>query len=206
VSQLTGVIHLALTGGPSGTQGSVREISLDDFCNKDIRGMLKRARPKDATFNIEASDTQGDPGPVIGNRVETKVPDRLTFTETVSVNGGSFTYHEVIDFANAVVYFRLECQQQWTKQPAAIAHWWDMNPVEVFGIETINGARTYHIRGTVVTGGHTIVQNVWVRTDNLYPVRIAQQFFVGSYTGYYLWVVTAYNTGATIAIPTNVAP
>ncbi len=202
---LTGIIHLAVTGGPSGAQGAVRGISLQDYCS-DMRSALKRALPQDATFNIESSDAQGDPGPVTGNGVETKTPDLLAFTNTISAGGQSSDYQEVIDFANAAVYFRVVGAQKWTKQSAAIAHWWDMYPAQVVGAETLNGVRTYHILGTVVSGGHTITQNVWVRTDNLYPVQIAQQFFAGSYTGYYLWVVTAYNTSGTITVPTDIAP
>jgi hypothetical protein len=196
--QLTGLIHLAVSGGTDGAKGWVAGLSLDDFCNKDIPGMLRRARPHDGTFDIIYNSTQA----VIGNGVATRIPDLFYFKEQIDPNNpkGGY-YEEVIDFVNNLLYFRIVGSPTWSVKSAHIAHWFDMINPKVVGKETINGVKTYHIRGPVTSGGHTWDQDVWVRVDNLYPVQVLTEL-TGSGTKYLL-VMTAYNTGATITIPTN---
>jgi hypothetical protein len=167
---------------------------------------LQRAAPNGAIFDIQQSDAQGSVGPVIGHGVATKVPDLLSFRLTITSGGTSSEVEEVIDYAGKAVYLRVVGAQQWSRRPAAIAHYYEMTSPQVVGTETVSGVKTYHIRGSIQSGGHAFNQDVWARTDNLYPARILTVLTNTSQTAYFLFVATAYNTGATNTIPTNITP
>ncbi len=199
LQDLTGLIRLAVTGGTDGAAGAVMAISLETYCNKNIPDNLKRARPMDATLNIVDPDTQA----IVGNGVATRSPDLFSFKEQIDFKDPSKGYfEEVIDYTNDLVYFRILPSPTWHVQHAHIAHWYDLMNPTVLGTETINGVKTYHIRGTVFSGNHTWDQDVWVRVDNLYLVQVLTEL-AGS-TQPILLVITSYNTGATVTVPTDV--
>jgi hypothetical protein len=199
LQDLTGLIRIAVTGGTDGAAGAVMAISLETYCNKNIPDNLKRARPMDATLNIVDPDTQA----IVGNGVATRSPDLFYFKEQIDFKDPSKGYfEEVIDYANDLVYFRILPSPTWHVQHAHIAHWYDLMNPTVLGTETINGVKTYHIRGTVFSGNHTWDQDVWVRVDNLYLVQVLTEL-AGS-TQPILLVITSYNTGATVTVPTDV--
>src|SRR5262249_55686179 len=96
---------------------------------------------------------------------------------------------------------------KWNRIPAKIAHYYELQNPKALGTETVNGVSAYHIRGTAVNDGQAFTIDVWARTDNLYPAQIWEKYTPGTPQGsYYLFTVTAYNTGATVSLPTDVAP
>lgn len=185
------------SGGGNTSTTSTTQGTTTVTLGADIASQLKGSGPEDATFTFEQSDAKGSHGPKLGEGVETRTPD-LTHQEWT--NDPTGTIEQVIDYANAAIYMRIG-NGRWDRTPAKIAHYYDLQKPKVLGTETINGVPTYHIRGTAVNDNKPFTMDVWVRTDNLYPVQIWEAYTVGGQTGYYLFVITAYNTGAKISVP-----
>ncbi|HEX5441985.1 MAG TPA: hypothetical protein VFW76_13935 [Ktedonobacterales bacterium] len=172
----------------------------------NIADQLRKAQSQDGTFTIEKSDSNGSHGPKIGDGVSTRSPDLLQFTITIPGNGQSGNVEQVIDFSNAMVYSRLGKGGNWGdwyRKAAKIAHYYDLQSPKVLGTAMINGVPTYHIRGTAISGGHTVTLDVWARTDNLRAAQILETFTIQSATAYFLFIASAYNTGATITVPSQ---
>lgn len=173
----------------------------------DIASQLRQAQPQDFTYTSEQSDANASHGTKIGEGVETRNPDLLYQKFTISSGGQSYTSEQMIDYPNAVAYQRLSSAAKWDRVSAKIAHYYDLQNPKVLGTETLNRVLTYHIRGTAVNDGQAFTIDVWARTDSLYPAQIWEKYTPGTPQGsYYLFIVTAYNTGATLPLPTAVAP
>jgi hypothetical protein len=90
----------------------------------------------------------------------------------------------------------------------------DLNSPTLVGIETINGAPAYHLRGTVTTPtpeanastpSGPATEDLWVKTSNFYPVKAAlssDSTTAGQKTTTLITVTfTSWNTGITINVP-----
>ena len=106
----------------------------------------------------------------------------------------------MIDYANAVTYARLG-GGTWVRVSTKIAHYYDLQDPKVLGTETVNGVATYHISGIAHNDNVAFPMDVWVRTDNLYPVQVWENLPIQSAEDYFLFIFTAYNTGAKITMP-----
>ena len=108
----------------------------------------------------------------------------------------------MIDYANAVAYSR-PVGGTWVLVSTKIAHYYDLQDPKVLGTETVNGVATYHISGIAHNDNVAFPTEVWVRTDNLYPVQVWENLPIQSAEDYFLFIFTAYNTGAKITMPTT---
>ena len=196
------------TSVSGGTQGAgSNSASPQPPLGSDIASQLRQAQPQDFTYTSEQSDANASHGTKIGEGVVTRNPDLLYQTFTISSGGQSYTAEQMIDYPNAVAYQRSSGAAKWFRVSAKIAHYYELQNPQVLGTETLNGVLTYHIRGTAVNDGQAFTMDVWARTDNLYPAQIWEKDTPGTPQGsYYLFIVTAYNTGATLTLPTDVAP
>lgn len=181
-------------GGASTTSTNTTTGVTKAALGSDIPGQLKAAQPQDVTYIFEQSDAKFGQGPKLGGGVETKTPD-LTYLKWT----GPQT-EQVIDYANAVTYARLG-GGTWVRVSTKIAHYYDLQDPKVLGTETVNGVATYHISGIAHNDNVAFPVDVWVRTDNLYPVQVWENLPLHSPGDYFLFIFTAYNTGAKVTVP-----
>jgi hypothetical protein len=207
LSLLVGLLLItACSSASGGTQGGITTAAAPAL-GSDIAGQLKAAQPKDFTYSSEQSDANAGHGAKIGEGVETRNPDLLYQKFTLSSDDQTYSSEQVIDYPSAIAYQRPSGAAKWSRVPAKIAHYYELQNPKVLGTETVNGASAYHIRATAVNDGQAFDIDVWARTDNLYPAQILEQYSLETpQINYYLFTVTAYNTGATLSLPTDVAP
>lgn len=181
-------------GGAPTTSTNTTPAATKPVLGSDIAAQLKAASPQDATYTFEQSDAKFKSGSKLGEGLETKTPD-LTYQKWTSPQT-----EQVIDYANAAFYQR-QGDGKWGRSSQKIAHYYDLHDAKVLGTETVNGVTAYHIRGTAINNDQSFTMDVWARTDNLYPAQIWEAYGDGSQATYYLFVMTAYNTGAKVTIP-----
>ncbi|HEV8191458.1 MAG TPA: hypothetical protein VGP82_08225 [Ktedonobacterales bacterium] len=186
-------------GGSNASTSTSKQKATQVTLGSNIDDQLKAARPQDATYIFAQSDAKGSRGQKLGEGVETRSPD-LTYQKWTSQ---STPIEQLIDYANAAIYIRIG-EGKWDRTPSTIAHYYDLQNPKVLGTETVTGVPTYHIRGTAHNDDLAFTMDVWVRTDNLYPVQIWEILPIQSQTAYFWFIITAYNTGATISVPTDV--
>jgi hypothetical protein len=184
-----------------GTQSSA---SSSPTLGSDIASQLKTAQPKDFTYSFMRSDANANHGEKLGDGVETRNPD-LVYQKWMGI-GQTPSVEQMIDYQSAVFYQRVSGAGQWDRTSSNLAHYYDLQNPKVLGTETLNGAPAYRIRATQVKSGQNVTFDVWARTDNLYPAQFLSLEPIGSQLSYFLFVITAYNTGATLSLPTDVTP
>jgi hypothetical protein len=185
--------------GNTSTKQNATQVTL----GSDIAAQLKAAQPQDATYTFEQSDGNATHGQKLGEGVATRTPDLFHQTWMISISGQSTTVDQVYDYANGIIYQRFNGAGQWDRMSSKIAHYYDLQSPKLLGTETVNGSPTYHIRGTAVNDGQAFTMDVWARTDNLYPAQIWEVYAFNNQSSYYLFIATAYNTGAKISIPSQ---
>lgn len=185
----------------------------------DPQQILKKAQSvklDDATLTQHIETTRnGQSVALDGTMKFTTNPSRIALTE----NAGLLSYQGVID--GGTLYLKLG--SKWSKTTLAsnnlIAYNYDAiigqlrNPTLV-GMDTINGALAYHLRGTVQppvtpTSGQSISTpsaDLWVRQDTYLPAK-ATINVSGTLSGQPTTIAltgtfTAWNTGLTIDVPT----
>jgi hypothetical protein len=203
LSACSGVSGGAGNGGGNTSATSTKQNPTQITLGSNIAAQLKAAQPQDATYNFEQSDGNASHGQKLGEGVATRTPDLFHQTWMISTSGQSTTIDQVYDYANGIIYQRFNGAGQWDRMSSKIAHYYDLQGAKLLGTETVNGSPTYHIRGTAVNDGQAFTMDVWARTDNLYPAQIWEMYAFNNQSSYYLFIATAYNTGATISIPSH---
>jgi len=174
---------------------------------------------KDASFNVRIQSSGGSSTQAVsgtGTGKLTRNPERLDMTLNGTFAGQQGTVSIITDQPTASAYVQTaQTQGKWVKLPIATLGMTEgigtlqlQNPTYV-GTDTINGVKTYHIRGTqsasataTVTSGTPVsaseTTDVWVNQQNYEPVRIVTTGSDGTTTTIDF---TAINTGITITPP-----
>jgi LppX_LprAFG lipoprotein len=184
---------------------------------REILASAQAVKLKDATLKTQVTTKRGSQTVNLDGTARTTASPRRI--EVVGAASLGVPYQAIID--GNVIYIKLT--DKWLKAPLGNANAefnYDFlalveqlqNP-SLVGTETINGAQTYHLRGTVatpVTPGanqsiETTTEDLWVRQDNYYPMKIVAHGG-GSSKGTSIIVdvtatFTAWNSGITITPP-----
>jgi hypothetical protein len=184
---------------------------------REILAKAQAVKLKDATLKTQVTTKRGSQTVNLDGTARTTADPRRV--EVVGSASLGVPYQAIVD--GNVIYIKLT--DKWLKVPLGNANAefnYDFlalveqlqNPGLV-GTETINGVQTYHLRGTVetpVTPGanqsiETTTEDLWVRQDNYYPMKIVAHGG-GSSKGTSVTVdvtatFTAWNSGITITPP-----
>jgi outer membrane lipoprotein-sorting protein len=176
----------------------------------DVITRAKAAPLHDAAFHFALSSL-----PFSGNGVVTTQPHRVAIT----LDPTSGSEQRVYD--GGLVYIKDPPASQWQTLSTDdmlgnpdLPDYAAYQQVSLLGTERINGVATWHLKATVLTSLKTATatetQEVWIRQDTYFPEQVISHILVtkGTFTGPYDATVTftKWNTGATIPLPTNVAP
>jgi LppX_LprAFG lipoprotein len=186
----------------------------------DAREILAKAQAvklKDATLQTQVTTKRGAQTITLDGTARTTADPRRV--EVVGTASKVLPYHAIVD--GNVIY--IQADNKWLKYTVGndnaefnydfLALVEQLRNPSLVGTETINGAQTYHLRGTVetpVTPGanqsiETTTEDLWVRQDNYYPAKILAHGG-GSSKGVSIRVdatatFTAWNSGFTITPP-----
>jgi hypothetical protein len=184
---------------------------------REILAKAQAVKLRDATLKTLVTTKRGSQTVTLDGTARTTAnPRRVEVVGTASLG---VPYHAIVD-GNAI-YINLN--DKWLKYVAGnanaefnydfIALIEQLQDPGLVGTETINGAQTYHLRGTVqasVTPGanqsiETTTEDLWVRQSDYYPIKIVAHGG-GSNKGTTITVdvtatFTAWNSGVTITPP-----
>jgi hypothetical protein len=151
---------------------------------REILAKAQAVKLKDATLKTQVTTKRGSQTVNLdGTARTTASPRRVEVVGTASLG---VPYHAIVD--GSVIYIELD--NKWLKYTVGnnnaefnydfISLITQLQNPGLVGTETINGAQTYHLRGTVqapVTPGanqsiETTTEDLWVRQDNYYPAKI----------------------------------
>jgi hypothetical protein len=184
---------------------------------REILAKAQAVKLKDATLKTLVTTKRGSQTVTLDGTARTTAnPRRVEVVGTASLG---VPYHAIVD--GNTVYINLN--DKWLKYAVGnanaefnydfIALVEQLQNPGLVGTETINGAQTYHLRGTVqapVTPGanqsiETTTVDLWVRQSDYYPMKIVAHGG-GSNKGATITVdvtatFTAWNSGVTITPP-----
>ncbi len=213
--------------GPSARTQSSGSLSASEILSMAQSAQLKDAT---FTLSIvppsgTSTGSSGLPLSLSGAGTLTTTPARDDITFVITVSGTEVNVEEIID--GTTIYLKLPAQAKWLKGGLSSAigsprvlDYARLNDVKVIGPQTLNGAATYHLSANVASTGTPVVgsssaetEDLWIRADDHFPQRIIEHV-AGSIStsnssvpftlsGSYDFKVdfTAWNTGATIALP-----
>ena len=184
---------------------------------REILAKAQAVKLKDATLKTLATTKRGNQTVTLDGTARTTADPRRV--EVVGTASQVVPYHAIMDGDS--VYIKLN--EKWLKVSLGsanaefnydfIALITQLQNPGLVGTETINGAQTYHLRGTVqapVTPGanqsiETTTEDLWVRQSDYYPVKIVAHG-AGTSKGTSITVdvtatFTAWNSGVTITPP-----
>jgi LppX/LprAFG-like lipoprotein len=185
---------------------------------REILAKAQAVKLKDATLKTHVTTKRGSQTVTLdGTARTTASPRRVEVAGTASLG---IPYHAIVD--GNVIY--IQANDKWLKYTLGnanaefnydfIALITQLQNPGLVGTETINGAQTYHLRGTVqapVTPGanqsvETTTEDLWVRQSDYYPMKIvAHGSGTNKGTSFTVDVTatfTAWNSGVTITPPT----
>lgn len=161
--------------------GNTKPLTAAQILDRSVRSPMK-----DATFtmDLKISGAGGVSFNATGNGKLMTNPDRSTIHLTAQLLG--VTIDSDLVTADGYDYDKTAPNTRWTKQASGTSatgvslDYGGMQEVSLVAIETVNGARTYHLKGKVKpaatpTSGSTEAssdEEVWVRTDNFYPIKM----------------------------------
>ena len=188
---------------------------------------------KDATFDMIFTIGLGATGNVTftGSGKLTRTPNRSDINFSGSLLGQTFTDETITD--GNISYSKTipsTSGGKWVKttvssstgsglgvDPSSLTNFGNLQNATLVGTETINGHQAYHLKGTLASGtptpttgtpaagADTAQEDLWVRTDNFYPLKVS--FSSTSTAGGTTSTTTAtitfktWNTGITISLP-----
>lgn len=229
-SAVTALAAAAVLAVAACSPASVAPLTAQQILTKSQQSSLK-----DTAFNLTfAAVTAGLNVTFTGNGKLTKNPSRSEFVLNASVLGQSLKIDEITDDATNSTYTQTTgigaTGTQWVKtsntsassaNPGSSAtNFGDIQNPTLVGKETLNGIATYHVKGTAkssasaATSADTAIEEVWVRQDNFYPVKVVYTIVPATttptptitssgsdVTGTMTLTFTSWNTGLTIALP-----
>ncbi len=180
----------------------------------DIVARANAAALHDAAFRFSLTQFRFS-----GTGVVTTQPHRVAFTLD-PLTGATDSQKEVIDDTH--IYIKSPGASQWStlaNDPTSgilgnpdLPHYGELQDVSLSGSETIDGVATWHLQAKVPAAVKTTTQTqeIWIRQDTFFPEQVIAHIastggvFVGAYDAKVTF--SQWNTGATIALPTNVVP
>jgi len=209
LSLLVGLISLAACGGvtsgggattQSGTPSGGTATATVDLSDLSKLLMLSHEKgPQDVTY-VYTSTVKGPQGTADGSgkAIFTRSPQRflldITFPTAPTLNR-----HQVYDYdAKKITSTNNGSSSSTTTniEPYYLLH----NPI-LQGKEQVNGAEAYHISGTLCQNTLCLPTQYWIRTADLYVVKIAQHAEGNGVTDDLAYTDPVFNTGVTIPAP-----
>jgi hypothetical protein len=209
LSLLVGLVSLAAceatNGGAGGTtQGSTPSggtaTATVDLSDLSKLLMLSHERgPQDVTY-VYMSTVKSSQGTAQGSgkAIFTRSPQRFQL-DIEFPSAPSLNRHQVYDYDSKKITSTLNgksISSTTTIEPYYLLH----NPV-LQGKEQVNGKDAYHISGTLCQEKVCLPTEYWIRTSDLYIVKITQHAAGSGVSDDLAYADPVFNTGATIPAP-----
>ena len=202
----------------------------------DIISKAQNAHPKDATFTLSLMVNGTSNGTAVntqltGNGELTRTPPRSHVTLNATISGISVTVEDITDGTtqyNKTTSPSLPSNGKWMKttvsstDPSNVSFgslYTNIKNPKLVGTEKVNGNDAYHITGTPIedtpTAGtpatsttSTATEDIWVKTNNFYPVKLSitgtsasGSGLVDTGTSNTVVTFTKWDSGVSIAVP-----
>jgi hypothetical protein len=203
----------------------------------EVLSNAQLALPKDATFTVSLKGENPDPTPGTGKLTTNPMRQEILSGITSSQPTGRFR-----DFTDSgSYYYKNTTEANWNKASAddfftgdnaeamvlfiGFVDYRQLQAVKVIGAETIGGATTWHLRGTLPLTGvaqqaatayhfkpDAATEDLWVRQSDSKPAKLVYFFPKDTSsspvaTDFIMTVTfTAWNTGFTLPVPPNPVP
>jgi hypothetical protein len=195
----------AATGGGGGTtqsgtpSGGIATATVDLSDLSKLLMLSHEKGPQDVTY-VYTSTVTSSQGTAQGSgkATFTRTPQRFLLDITFPT-ASSLNRHQTYDYDSKKITSTVNGQPASTTtniEPYYLLH----SPV-LQGKEQVNGAEAYHISGTLCQNTLCIQTHLWMRTADLYVVKITQHAEGNGITDDLAYTDPAFNTGATIPAP-----